>query len=181
MKLTKFFTAVEWKESESYPFFYLLGHEDPHSFYVTTYDKRDNGSKESILGLMGKKPKDFDFHHIIEKRHLADISIDGMLDINHGYKMPVVLLHNLEHRLAFTSILSTKETRYLYMNKETGYISLQQKQLEAIKLYKSAEGKKLLAERVAAMKKLYSQVYETEPLLKQVANNILDSYPTIFV
>lgn len=178
MAITQFFHGIRWKLSDSYENFYIIGLRKDEMYTCAYHDR--NTAKKSIMQISGYNSAEFDFHHIVEQQHLADISYDGSLHSMYEYQIPTVLLHNREHQLRYNSILHIAQTRHLYMSKEMGNIGMPKKQIEAMKLYCNKEGRKQLKERTLEMKNLYSDVYESDLSLKQIAMNILDHYLRAF-
>lgn len=178
MSVTQFFLGVQWKPSD-YPNFFIIG-KGSNALYSCAYNDRNNGSKESIMEISRHSPADFDFHHIVEQQHLADISYNGLLTTMYNFQIPTVLLHNREHQLRYNSILHVAQTRHLYLRTETKNLGIPEKEREATKLYSNTQGRKQLKERTLEMKKLYSVIYELDHSLKRIAMNIFDCYLKAF-
>lgn len=177
MPLTQFLTEVNWRPS-SFSNYYVAGKGNSEE-YICAYVNR-NKSKKEICKIMNRSTNVFDFHHVVEHQHLADISVDGMLDMMYDYEMPTVMMHNVKHHLACDAILHVKETRYRYLRKETASINVEQRQREAEKLFRSFEGRSELTKRVNEMKEIYAEVYRSEGTLRKIALNILNYYQDKF-
>jgi hypothetical protein len=124
---------------------------------------------------------DFDFHHIVEEQHLADISFSHQLCFNYG-NMPTVMIHKGEHK-RYNAILHTRETRHLYLRDAGKFTSQNLSSLErkqaAVKLFNngvSDEGTSELFNRISILKEIYGNVYEGNNVLKTISNNIFKEY-----
>ncbi len=109
MALTEFLKGVNWTPS-SFRNFYVAG-KGKNEEYICAYVHR-NSSKKEICKIMNRSTNVFDFHHVVEHQHLADVAVDGMLNMMYEYEMPTVMMHNVKHHLAYDAILHIKETRY---------------------------------------------------------------------
>ena len=143
---------------------------------MCAYVHRNGNAKKEICELMKRSTGSFDFHHIVERQHLADISVNGMLDFMYQYEIPTVMLHNVKHQLAYNAILHIKETRHRYLGKESNSIGIEERQKRAIRLSHNPEGRKLLQKQIDEMMDIYGEVYHNEPVIRKIASNILNHY-----
>ena len=92
MALTDFLSGTNWKKS-SFSNFYVVG-KGENQDYMCAYVHRNGSAKKEICEIMKRSTANFDFHHIVERQHLADISVNCMLDFMYQYEISTVMLHN---------------------------------------------------------------------------------------
>lgn len=181
--LTDYFRYINYERSSEFPGFYLL-HYGGHEYFACSYSDRYR-AKMQIVDIVKhlyprQKPHshDFDFHHIVERPHLADISVAGST-VNERYPgMPTVMIHKPEH-MRYNSILHAPETRQLYMRQD---INIPEGVAESERVIRSMfkdnpeEIANEVKTRISIMKTLYAGAYEGNDLLRIMSGNILNDY-----
>ncbi len=181
--ITSYFGGINFSQS-SFPGFYVLDYRG-QSYYACAYRDRNRG-KTAITELMKSlktfpkyKEGEFDFHHIVERPHLADISFGGNT-VNTNYPaMPTVMIHKGEHN-RYNMILRAGETRELYMRTKGNLpatVEESEKMVrEMLASSKKDEAKLEIARRIDILTEIYRGVYEKSSILKIISTNILKSY-----
>ncbi|MDQ6611263.1 MAG: hypothetical protein M3Y64_02430 [Gemmatimonadota bacterium] len=114
----------------------------------------------------------WEFHHIVEGQHYADVDFTGRLAQLYADELPCVLIAKEEH-LAYNRVLHISETDELY--REHGL----PRKLQACSAAAFAEAKvrsnhPRLRLRVSAMLRLYHDLYAGDPVLDTIAKNVLN-------
>lgn len=116
--ITDYFKHATFSKS-TFPGFYIVQYHN-RSYFTCAYRDRMKGEKEvsAILASPKTFPKyraaEFEFHHVVERPHLVDISCGGRL-VNELYSgMPSVMLHCGEHH-TYSRIFHSRQTNDLYM------------------------------------------------------------------
>lgn len=184
--ITKYFSGLQSKQSD-FPGFYILDYRG-RSYYACAYRDRLRGKTElsSLIKSLKTFPKyqsrDFEFHHIVERLHLADISCAGS-EVNTAYPaMPTVMIHKGEHH-QYNMILHAGETRELYMRTAANLPSGTENSEQSVRtMLATADSKEKelakgeIRQRIDIMNQLYHGVYENNSLLKMIASNIFSDY-----
>lgn len=180
--ITDYFRYINYAQS-SFSGFYHIEYSG-RSYYACAYSNRFRGKMEltGLLKSLKTFPKynegDFDFHHIVERPHLADISFSGS-KVDESYpSMPVVMIHKGEHH-GYNRILHAGETRELYMRTKTGLPSGVEDSENAVRKMaenNSEEARKEVNLRIDILKEIYNGVYQGNNILKIISANILNDY-----
>lgn len=180
--LTDYFRDVSFKKS-TFPGFYIVQYHN-RSYFACPYGERMKGKKEisAILASLKTFPKyraaEFEFHHVVERPHLADISFEGPL-VNELYGgMPAVMLHRGEHH-TYNRILHSRQTRDLYMRDQQDLPEDVVESEQAVRRLLVAEKQKAkqeIRQRISIMREVYRGVYEDNNVLYVIARNIINRY-----
>jgi hypothetical protein len=181
--LTNYFRYINYERSSQFPGFYLLHYRD-REYFACAYGDRYLGKMQIVEILKYLYPKknlnsrEFDFHHIVERPHLADISVAGST-VNDSYPgMPAVMIHKPEH-YRYNSILHAAETRELYMRQDINLpdgVEESERVIRGMFASNPEETSKEVKTRIHIMKGLYEGAYEGNDLLSTVSDNILNEY-----
>ena len=180
--LTDYFRYINFRQS-SFPGFYVISFRK-NSYYACAYGSRFRGKMQitELMKSLRTFPKyratDFDFHHIVERPHLADISCSGAT-VDESYSgMPSIMIHKGEHN-RYNMILRAGETRELYMrsgqNLPVGVAESERKVREMLADNKDS-AKAEIGKRIEILKHIYQGVYEENDVLQIVSMNILNDY-----
>jgi hypothetical protein len=184
--VTSYLRSLNYSPSSFDSFYVVTSGRD--SYYVCAYKDRNNAKKD-VMELLTMLPayqkltiKDFDFHHIVEEQHLADITFSNELYFNYG-NMPTVLVHKGEHQ-RYNAILHVKESRSLYLRDQEKFTgqklrdSHARKQATITLLNNGTKGEGIeeISNRISILKEMYSSVYEGNRILKTISNNIFDAF-----
>lgn len=179
--ITQYFKNLNYYNS-SFMGFYVL-HYLRDEYYVCAYNDR-NKSKNEIISLLTKLPSyrnltagDFDFHHVVEDQHLADISLNSRLFYDYG-NMPTIMIHKEEHK-RYNAILHTKETRFLYLRDQEKFtrqnLSADKRRKIARNILNNNNHSAIIA-RIKILGEIYESVYEGNKILQIIAKNIFHEY-----
>ena len=184
--ITDYFKPLTYSMSETKRFYRVKGSNA--EFFFCAFKDRDSGKNE-IIDALRRMPVynhlsagDFEFHHIVEKQHLADISFLGQMDIDYQ-NFPTAMIHKDEHKKRYNAILHTRETRLLYLrdgiNPIKRHRSSATRQRSSVQLFDSGlnrDGIQELRSRIAILKDIYRWAYEGNDVFTVIANNILNEY-----
>jgi hypothetical protein len=115
--------------------------------------------------------RSWEFHHIVEGQHYADVDFSGRLAALYQEELPCVLIAKEEH-LAYNRLLHIRETDELYRDR-----GLPAELLQRSAAAKAAAGQRArhteLRSRVEALRRLYANAYAGDQVLITIANNVL--------
>ncbi|HEX9513137.1 MAG TPA: hypothetical protein VF939_21755 [Puia sp.] len=185
--ITDYFRTLTYSKSETERFYRVKGANT--EFLICAFKDRDSGKSE-IINALKRMPEyrhlnagDFDFHHIVEKQHMADISFLGELERDYQ-NFPTAMIHKKEHKERYNSILHTKETRLLYMRDAINPVRAKQnssviRQTSTIQLFGNGlnpAGMQELRSRINILKEIYWAAYEGNDVFRIISRNILNKY-----
>ena len=114
----------------------------------------------------------WEFHHIVEGQHYADVDFSGRLSQLYAEELPCVLIVKEEH-LAYNRLLHISETDEMY--REHGLpLGLRQRSAQALAEAKVRANHPQLRLRVTALQKLYRDTYAGDAVLGTIAMNVLN-------
>jgi hypothetical protein len=114
----------------------------------------------------------WEWHHVVERQHYADIDFDGRLEVLYRSELPCVLLINTEHR-AYNRLLHITETDELHRDHNLPADLLVRSRTVAAAARNLNQHPALRA-RVSALRQLYRDAYEGDPVLIRIADNVFD-------
>lgn len=113
----------------------------------------------------------WEFHHIVEGQHFADVDFSGRLATLYREELPCVLIAKEEH-LAYNRLLHIRETDELY--RDRGLPAELLKRSTAARAAAGQRGRHAeLRARVAELRRLYANAYAGDQVLVTIANNVL--------
>jgi hypothetical protein len=132
--------------------------------------------KDRIFALLARQgqpetPGDWELHHVIEGQHFADIDFTGRLQAMYDEELPVVLLHQGEHR-AYNRLLHIKQTTELF--RQVLPKDQVQRAQEAAVAATDRNRWPELRRRVDDLLRLYGAAYAGDPVLTGIARNVLN-------
>jgi hypothetical protein len=121
------------------------------------------GQKES--------PGTWEFHHVVEGQHYADIDFSGRLATLYTEELPCVLIAKEEH-LAYNRLLHIRETDELY--RDVGLpADLPARSRAAAAAARNRVNHTRLRMQVEDLIRLYRSAYSGDPVLQTIAENVL--------
>lgn len=113
----------------------------------------------------------WEFHHIVEGQHYADVDFSGRLASLYLEELPCVLISKEEH-LAYNRLLHIRETDELY--REQGLpTALRERSATAAAAARQRTNHPGLRKQVEALARLYRDAYEGDQVLVTVSRNVL--------
>ena len=181
--ITRYFSGINFRQSDFHGF-YIIDYRG-RSYYACAFRDRLRGKMEitTLIKTLKTTPayqrSAFEFHHIVERQHLADISCAGD-EVNASYPaMPSIMIHKTEHH-QYNMLLHAGETRELYMrsaeNIPSGVVDSEAAVRKMLSTSDSKERelfKNEINQRIDIMNQLYHGVYEGNGLLKKIASKCL--------
>jgi hypothetical protein len=157
-----------------------------HRFVMTYADgQAKKASVFSLLKAFGVNrlvPSEWDLHHIVEGRHFADLDFRGEYTTMYAQELPCILLHRQSEHSLYTVLAGIKATKELYLDKISG--DSEARASQTCTLFSTIKGSRddkwrgeqldILRQRLANMRKLYGNTYSGDPLMRQIAKNVLD-------
>lgn len=183
--VTSYFRGIHFSHSD-FPNFYIIEF-GRHSYYTCAYGNRETGKMQisKLMASLRTSPKysagEFDFHHIIERPHLADISSSGPMVKESYDRMPSIMIHRSEHN-RYGMLLRGDGTRKMYIHPKIEENEKYEKREEAVRRMlqqqgeKKEEAKREIRNRIGILREIYQGTYEGNTLLQIIASNILDDY-----
>ena len=114
----------------------------------------------------------WEWHHIVEGQHFADVDFSGQLPLLYEEQLPCVLIAREEHT-AYNRILHIRETDELY--RDAGLRrDLRQRSAEVALAARTKANHPALRQRVAELQRLYRNAYGGDRVLTTIAMNVLD-------
>lgn len=135
--------------------------------------KRHKGRLFENLAAAGQEEErgTWDFHHVVEGQHYADVDFSGELERLYSEVLPCVLISKEEH-IAYNRLLHIRETDELY--RDRGLPPELQKRSEAAAAEaRDPKNRAALRARVEDLLRLYRRAYSGDPVLITVAENVL--------
>jgi hypothetical protein len=120
-----------------------------------------------------ENPADWDVHHIVERKHLADVDFQGTLGVAYEQELPCVLIHRKSEHQSYTSTLGSPEATMLFRSRLPKRMA--DRSLRAQELCTEATGRKLLRSQAQLLMEMYSNHYEGDPALERIARNVFRS------
>jgi len=115
--------------------------------------------------------KTWEFHHVVEGQHYADVDFAGRLPTLYEKELPCVLIAKEEH-LAYNRLLHIRETDELYRGPGLPR-DLRERSAAAAAAARDRNKHRELRSRVEQLKRLYESAYEGDPVLATIARNVL--------
>ncbi len=113
----------------------------------------------------------WDWHHVVEGQHYADIDFLGRLERMYDAELPCVLIHRDEH-VAYNQLLHTRATDELH--RASGLPrAMRERAAETAAAARDRSRHPALRTRLAELQRLYLRVYQGDPVLQAVARNVL--------
>ena len=114
--------------------------------------------------------RQWDLHHIVEGQHFADVDFAGRLQTMYQNELPVVLIQKDEH-VAYNMVLHISATDEMFRDTMPAELLARSQQAAAEAAQPAMRPK--LRERVDQFIELYEGVYMSDPVLTQIARNVL--------
>jgi len=137
-----------------------------------TSNKKEIVELTNMLRKTNSIERDWEWHHIVEKQHLALLSVKGDIEYQYNHKIPVVLIHKNEHKFLSRNFNNAEFFSLLSASKKPA-ADLQK---EAIQLYRTQTGVQQLKHRAARLQAMYNDAYEEHSVLRKIAMSILTDY-----
>ena len=138
---------------------------------------RTKGHRRALFANMAaaglaESRKSWEWHHVVEGQHFADIDFGGQLPLLYEEQLPCVLIAREEH-LAYNRVLHIRETDELY--RDTGLpADLRKRAAQAAQAARGKANHAELRRRVGHLQQLYRNAYSGDPVLTTIAMNVLD-------
>ena len=113
----------------------------------------------------------WEFHHVVEGQHYADVDYSGRLPALYADELPCVLIAKEEH-LAYNRLLHIRETDELYRGPGLPK-DLRDRSAAAVEAARDPKNHPRLRADVEKLKRLYSDAYQGDPVLTAIARNVL--------
>ena len=130
--------------------------------------------KKHMFDAMGQAESQasWDWHHVVEGQHFADVDFSGQLAQLYKQQLPCVLIAREEH-LAYNMLLHIRETDELF--RDTGLpADLRERSAHAALEGRVKTNHPTLRLRVANLKRQYQYAYAGDHVLITIAENVLD-------
>ena len=123
-------------------------------------------------GGQAEARRTWEFHHVVEGQHYADIDFSGRLAVLYLEELPCVLISKEEHT-AYNQLLHIRETDELYRDQGLP-ADLRQRSTAAAAAAGSRVNHPRLRAQVEHLGRLYRDAYAGDPVLLRVARNVLE-------
>ena len=173
---TRYLLGVNAVPFEMFPgIFAVTHHRHPNSSrFISSYadGKTNKGQLFAFLARTGQieSRRQWDLHHIVEGQHFADVDFQGRLQTMYQNELPVVLIQKDEH-VAYNMVLHISETDEMF--RDTLPADLLARSRAAMAAAAQPAQHPALRERVDRLIELYDGVYMSDPVLTQIARNVL--------
>jgi hypothetical protein len=115
--------------------------------------------------------KTWEWHHIVEGQHFADVDFAGRLPVMYAEELPCVLIAREEH-VAYNRLLHIGETDELY--RDAGLpATLRQRSASTAIAARDKTTHAALRARVVQLQQLYRDAYAGDQVLATIARNVL--------
>ncbi len=182
--ITNYFQSLNYAATEGNSGLYVV-YYGTEEWYCCAYKDRNNfksdivDSVNRLMGLSTSK-KDWEFHHIVEKQHIADLPLTGLglgtlndYYINH---IPTVLISKSEHSM-ISSFFHFKEFRQLYYVDQLGTSAknVNVRQSTASSNYSAGSLNKAdVVKIINGLIEMYANVYILHPAFQIISRNFLN-------
>ncbi len=114
----------------------------------------------------------WEWHHVVEAQHYADIDVLGRLERMYEEVLPCVLLHREEH-IAYNQLLHTRATDELH---RVGGLprAMKERAAKTAAHARDPTNHAALRARMDGLQRLYDRAYQGDPVLQTVARRVLD-------
>jgi hypothetical protein len=136
--------------------------------------KRHKAALFAKLAAAGQteSPDSWEWHHIVEGQHFADVDFAGQLSALYEHELPCVLIAREEHR-AYNRLLHIRETNELY--RDSGLPrDLRDRSARVALAARSRANYAELRRRANELQRLYANAYAGDPVLTTIAMNVLN-------
>jgi len=136
--------------------------------------KRHKARLFANMAAMGQVEarQSWEWHHIVEGQHFADVDFAGRLPVLYVEQLPCVLISREEHA-AYNRLLHIRETDELY--RDTGLpAGLRQRSSTVAAAARDRANHPQLRTRVGELQHLYRDAYAGDRVLTTIAMNVLD-------
>lgn len=136
--------------------------------------KRHKARLFANMAAMGQAEaaRTWEWHHIVEGQHFADIDFAGRLPALYADELPCVLISHAEHT-AYNRVLHIRETDELYRDPSLP-ADLRQRSARAALAARDRTKHSALRKRVSELQQLYRDTYAGDHALSTIAKNVLD-------
>jgi hypothetical protein len=114
----------------------------------------------------------WEFHHVVEGQHYADVDFSGRLATLYRDELPCVLIAKEEHT-AYNQLLHIAETDELYRDQGLA-ADVRRRSAAAAAAAANRANRPRLHKRVEDLRQLYRNAYARDPVLVTIADNVLD-------
>ena len=136
--------------------------------------KRHKARLFANMAAMGQVEarQQWEWHHIVEGQHFADVDFAGRLPALYAQELPCVLISREEHA-AYNRLLHIRETDELY--RDAGLpAELRQRSAAAVVAARERANHPALRKRLGELQSLYRDAYAGDRVLTTIAMNVLD-------
>jgi hypothetical protein len=163
-------------------FYFVSDHRDPRGSSRVLCNYADGTRrKASIFELAAlasghaERPGDWDVHHVVEAQDYADIDLDGLLLTGRSsgfYRMvmPCVIIHRAEEHRLYSRLLQSRGSEK-HARKGSG--DLRERAVAAMARAATVQGRAELLRHAQMLIDHYGYVYEGDPVLTRIAQNLL--------
>jgi hypothetical protein len=172
----KYLLGVRSVPFEMFPgMFAVTHHRDANSSrFISSYadGKTQKAGLFAFLARTGQieSRRQWDLHHIVEGQHFADIDFGGRLQAMYQNELPVVLIQKDEH-VAYNMLLHISATDEMF--RDTLPADLLARSRAAVAAAAQPAQRPALRARVDKLIELYDGAYMSDPVLTQIARNVL--------
>lgn len=140
--------------------------------------KRHKARLFANMAAMGQAEarKSWEWHHVVEAQHFADVDFTGRLPVLYSEELPCVLISREEHT-AYNRLLHIRETDELY--RDTGLPADLRRRSAAVALAaRDRANHPTLRKRIGELQQLYRNAYAGDRVLTTIAMNVLEDTST---
>jgi hypothetical protein len=172
----KYLRAVQAVPFEMFPGIWAVTHHrrNDSSRFISSYadGKTNKGELFRFLARTGQieARRQWDLHHIVEGQHFADVDFGGRLQTMYQNELPVVLIQKDEH-VAYNMLLHVSATDEMF--RDTLPADLMKRSRDAMTAAAQPAQRPALRARVDKLIELYEGTYMSDPVLTQIALNVL--------
>lgn len=172
----KYLRGIQAVPFDQFPGIWAVTHHrrDDSSRFISSYadGKTNKGGLFRFLARAGQieARRQWDLHHIVEGQHFADVDFGGRLQAMYQNELPVVLIQKDEH-VAYNMLLHVSATDEMF--RDTLPADLLARSRQAVADASQPARRPALRARVDKLIELYEGAYMTDPVLTQIALNVL--------
>ena len=172
----KYLLGVTSVPFDQYPGIFAVTHHRraDSSRFISSYADGKTNKPElfKFLARAGQieSRRQWDLHHIVEGQHFADVDFTGRLQTMYQKELPVVLIQKDEH-VAYNMLLHVSATDEMF--RDTLPADLLARSRAAMAAAAQPAQRPALRARVDKLIELYDGAYMSDPVLTQIARNVL--------
>lgn len=182
MLATRFLRGVPVTHFGGAPGVFVAPHgRVPGSFRYLASREDGEAHKARIFGLLARQgrpevPGEWDFHHLVDPVHLAEIDFGGAFAAHHADELPCVLLHDPERRTVQRLVLRAAPDAPLpeVARPQVLARAVAQRARQVMSEHADPRRHSVLRARVREMATRHRDAYAGDPVLQRVAQNVFD-------